>query len=104
MGNKIPLKTIPPKNADEQEPNIPIARKPTRKEEKEQRAHNKQFGDYSDIKRLLDKKGATLISNEEYLPKGDKEVLSRQDLEHQRESRMKVRSYNRNSNTWYSWH
>jgi hypothetical protein len=99
--SKIPVGSDGKPTKVVEEENFPVAHKPTRAEEMEKRLKEKQFGDYSDIKDMLVKSRATLISNEEYLPKGDLATYSNEELSKMKQTR---RSYNSFSNTSYYYY
>jgi hypothetical protein len=79
-----------------------IAHTPTRREELEKRMRERNFGDYSDIQLMLKNVGGTIVSQTTHLPQGDKETLTVDELNRQREQRNVSR--NRSANTTYYWH
>jgi len=88
-----------PKDVEEQI--FPIAHVPTRTEQREQRIKDREFGNYDDIKPMLRKVGGTMIKQEEHLPTtsvNDKQTLSRQEPDQQRESR------NTAQGRYWTWH
>jgi hypothetical protein len=97
---KIKLKSNISKEAEED--NFPIAHVPTRTEVKRQQYKDQLFGDYSDIKPMLQRVGGTMIRQEEHLTSGDWQTYDKNEW-----TKMKERassSFNSKNNTSYYWH
>lgn len=74
----------------------------SRNQELADRIRQREFPGSDDILPMLEKVGGTLIKSEEYLPTtssvNDKQSLSRQELDQQRESRNKAQG------RYWTWH
>jgi hypothetical protein len=81
-----------------------IAHTPTRREELERRRRDREFGNYDDIKPMLKNVGGYIVSQTTHLPHGDKQTMSADELNRQREQRNNNVSRNRSTNTAYYWH
>jgi len=69
------------------EEEFPVAHVPTRTERAEQQRKEQEFGDYSDLKPILQKVRGYMVSQETYLPKGDLQTLSDEEWKTQREKK-----------------
>jgi hypothetical protein len=78
---------------------FPVAHTPSRKERQRQQRKNEEFGNYDDIKPMLRKVGGTMVSQTEHLPQGDTPTYYNNEW-----TKLNEKSYNRNTNTYYTWH
>ncbi len=92
----------------EAEQSFPIAHVPTRAEQRQQKYNNDKpdiQGSYDDLKPMLMKHRATMVRQEEILPKGDMATFSDKEWKAIREKeRNNPKSHNTTSNTTYFWH
>ncbi len=78
---------------------FPIGHVRTRREELAQRYRDKEFGDYSDIKRMLKQVGGTMVDQVTHLPpQGDTPTYDAETWRKMHESR------NKKSGTTWTWY
>jgi hypothetical protein len=90
-------------NAEEQQPEVEhifaSGHTPTAAERRVQRSKDKEFGDVSDILPMVEKAGGYIVRQETHLPEGDSPTYDRNEW-----TRLNEKSYNRRTNTYYSYH
>jgi hypothetical protein len=97
MGSSIKQKEKINKNPDDEIFIMPVWK--SRNQELADRLRQREFPGSDDILPMLEKIGGTLIKSEEHLPQGaDKETMSNEELDKQRESRNKFQ------NRYWTWH